>query len=210
MLGKDKNEEIYKWLKTKIKLERYSYHQIHIFINLFISQYKIFKGKKIYFFKNEEDVTDECIDKFAEATKYFTYGGFSKLLLEKEDNLDIKNDEIDLLSKEYKNDLERENFEQKLIFVVENKDNKFGDLLGIFYELDISNNALENGEALGKLTKDQKIEREKKKKTMSLELFQKLEYLEILKKILDLDNPLSPDEKNGKKNNFFVRNNREG
>jgi len=83
MLGINKNKEIYDWLKSKIKLERYSYHQIHIFINLFICQYNIFKGKKIYFSDGGRDVTNDCIDSFAEATKYFTYGGFSKLLLEK-------------------------------------------------------------------------------------------------------------------------------
>ena len=200
MLGKDENKEIYNWLKETIGLTRYSYHQIHIFINLFISQYNIFKGRKIYFSENGKDVTKKCIENFAKATKYFTYGGFSKLLLEKEDNLDDKIDEIDILSKEYKNDLENEKFEQKLIFIVKNKDNKFGqDLLGIFYKLNISNEALENGNYLGKLTEEKNKEREEKKKTMTLEMFKKLEYLEIFKKILDLDNPVKPDENNDKK-----------
>jgi hypothetical protein len=159
MLGIDKNKEIYDWIKSKIKLERYSYHQIHIFINLFICQYNIFKGKKIYFSDGGRDVTNDCIDSFAEATKYFTYGGFSKLLLEKKEKRDISNDkidEIDILSKEYKNDIDNETFDKKLIFIVKNKDGKFGDLLGIFYNLDISTNALTNGEALGKLTDKKK------------------------------------------------------
>jgi len=200
MLGKDENEEIYKWLKEMINIKRYSYHQIHIFINLFISQYNIFKGRKIYFSKDGEDVTKDCIDHFALATKYFTYGGFSKLLLDKEDNLDNNVDEIDILSKVYKNDLEKETFDEKLIFIVKNKDNKFGgNLLGIFYELDISTKALDNGEALGKLSEKRKKEREEKKKTMTIEMFKKLEYLEILKKILDLDNPVLPNENNDEK-----------
>ena len=200
MLGKDENKEIYIWLKETIGLKRYSYHQIHIFINLFISQYNIFKGRKIYFSNNGKDVTPKCIENFAKATKYFTYGCFSKLLLDNKDNLDNNNDEIDILSKEYENDLENKTFDTKLIFIVKNKDNKFGEnLLGIFYELNISNEALENGNILGKLTEEQKNKREEKKKTMTLEMFKKLEYLEVFKKILDLDNPVRPDENNDKK-----------
>jgi hypothetical protein len=111
MLGISENKKIYEWLKKKLKIERYSYHQIHIFINLFICQYNIFKGKKIYFRgKNGEDATDECIDSFAEATKYFTYGGFSKLLLEKKENQETQKDEVDILSQEYYNYLQNEKF----------------------------------------------------------------------------------------------------
>jgi hypothetical protein len=168
MLNLDNNNDIYKWIKEKfkkIKLSRYSYHQIHIFINLFICQYNIFEGKKIYFSKGDEDMTDKCIKSFAEATKYFTYEGFSKLLLEKkkEDQQDTK-DEIEILSKEYDNDLKNENFDKKLIFIIKNKDGKFGDKLGIYYVLNISTDALENGEALGKLNSKQKEDRKKKKK----------------------------------------------
>ena len=36
MLGISENKKIYEWIKKNIKIERYSYHQIHIFINLFI------------------------------------------------------------------------------------------------------------------------------------------------------------------------------
>ena len=200
MLNYDSNEEIYKWLKNNIGLERYSYHQIHIFINLFISQYyTIFKGRKIIFKDNGKDVTKECIEDFAEATKYFTYGGFSKLLLDKNDNQDNKVDEIDILSKEYKNDLEKQKFDKKLIFIVKNKDEKFGkDLLGIFYKLNISTSALENGEALGKLSEEKKNKRKEEKKKIGAEKFEKLEYLKIFKKILDLDNPVKPGKNNGK------------
>lgn len=198
MLGINNNKDIYQWLKKKIKLERYSYHQIHIFINLFICQYNIFKGRKIYFQEKGVDVTKKCIDSFAEATKYFTYGGFSRLLLEKKDQQDIKEDEIDILSKEYDNDLKNEQFDKKLIFIVKNKNGKFGDCIGIYYVLDISTKALENGEALGKLSKEEASKREQEKEKLSLEMFEKLEYLKILKKILDLENPVKPDKNKGK------------
>ena len=196
MLGISDNKKIYKWLKEKIKIERYSYHQIHIFINLFICQYNIFKGQKIYFSEGGKDVTDKCIDSFAEATKYFTYGGFSKLLLEKEDNKNTIKDEVDILSQEYDNDLKNEKFDKKLIFIVENKNEKFGKYLkGIYYNLDISTEALKNGEALGKLSEEEKEERKRKKEEMNPETFEKFEFLKILKKILDLDNPVKTKNK---------------
>ena len=198
MLGISDNKKIYEWLIKKIKIERYSYHQIHIFINLFICQYNIFKGRKIFFRgKNGEDATDECIDSFAEATKYFTYGGFSKLLLEKKDNQETQKDEVDILSQEYDNDLKNEKFEKKLIFIVKNKEGKFGDCLGIYYNLNISTEALENGEALGELTEEEKQKREKKKKK-DPKNFEKLEFLKILKTILDLDNPVKTMKKKDK------------
>ena len=65
--------------------------------------------------------------------------------------------------KENKNKKEKEKFDKKLIFIVKNKDNKFGDkLLDIFYKLDISTEALKNGEALEKLTEDKKKEKKRK------------------------------------------------
>lgn len=105
-----KNKKIYKWIKKAFDT-KILYHQIHIFINLFICQCYIFKGKKKY--ENGEDVTEKCINYFAEATKYFTYGGFSKLLLDKNDNRAPNFDEVDILSKEYKNDLEEQQQQQE-------------------------------------------------------------------------------------------------
>ena len=199
MLGINNNKEIYQWLKKNIKIKRYSYHQIHTFINLFICQYNIFKGEKIYFTgHNGEDTTEKCINSFAEATKYFTYGGFSKLLLDKKNKKDSQEDEVDILSKEYDNDLKGEKFNKKLIFIVENKNGKFGFCRGRYYNLDISTHALKNGEALGELSEEKKKIREEKKKELQPEIFEKIEYLEILKKILDLDNPVKPDKNKNK------------
>ena len=201
MLGMNDNKEIYKWLKEKIKLKRYSYHQIHIFINLFICQYNIFKGQKIFFRdNNNDDVTGKCIDSFAEATKYFTYGGFSRLLLKKKNEQETKIDEIEILSKQYENDLQNEKFNEKLIFIVKNKNGKFGDCLGIYYNLGISSDALKKGEALGKEEKERRKKKEKNQneKELPSEYIEKLEYLYVFKKILDLENPVKPDEKNEK------------
>ena len=197
MLGKNNNKEIYQWLKEIIKLPRYSYHHIHIFINLFICQYNIFKGEKIKFLGEKgEDKTTECINSFADSTQYCTYRCFSKLLLEKKEQQDTESDEIDILSKEYdNNDIKNEKFDKKLIFIVENKNGKFGLCRGIYYNLDISDEALKNGEALGKLSDKEKEKREKKKREIPLEIFEKLEYLKILKTILDLENPVKSKKK---------------
>jgi hypothetical protein len=80
MLGIDSNEDIQKFVKKYIGVPKYSYHQINIFVKLFISQYNKLK-KKIHF-KNDKgkDVTDKCIQDIANCTKYFTNGGFAQLL----------------------------------------------------------------------------------------------------------------------------------
>ena len=186
MLDIDNNKDIYNWIKKNIKIHRYSYHQINIFINLFICQYNKFGGNKLTFYKNGNDVTGDCIERFAEGTKYFTYGGFSKLLLEERSRNDSKMDYIDLLSEEYDNDLKKD-FNKKLIFII--KDRK------IYYNLDISTEALKNGEALYKLSEEEKVEKKKKIEKDSLENVLKYEFLLILKKILDLPNPVKPNEK---------------
>ena len=121
-----------------------------MFINLFICQYNIFKGEKIQFKKGNLDTTKECIKAFSKATKYFIFGGFSKLLLKKKSDKEIKIDtkekEIDLLSKEYfeNNDFAKQDFKDKIIFIVKNK-NPNANIKGYYYELDITKEALENG-----------------------------------------------------------------
>ena len=129
MLGKkaEDNEEIKKFVKKYIGIEKCSYHQINIFINLFISQYNKFETK-LYFYhyeldnkgqKVEKDITDKCIEEFAKCTQYFTNGGFSKLLTG-----EIKSNKkkyIDKLSEIYDNDLNNMEFPSPLIFIIKEK-----------------------------------------------------------------------------------------
>ena len=120
MLGYDStknSEEIEKFIKKMIGIEKYTYHQVQIFIKLFISQYGKFRGK-IKFSENGKDKTDQCIEEFAKCTKYFTCGSFAKLLMNKYfDN----NDYVDLLSEVYDNDLKDTNFDTPLIFIIKEK-----------------------------------------------------------------------------------------
>ena len=73
MLGYNSNVDIQNFVKKYIGLEIYSYHKINIFIKLFISQYNKFKTK-LYFYNDNIDITEKCIEEFAECTKYFTNG----------------------------------------------------------------------------------------------------------------------------------------
>ena len=71
--------------------KKYSYHQIIIFIKLFISQYNKFDSKLTFYVvtkkggktEKKTNVTDRCIKDFAESTKYFINGGFQNFLMEK-------------------------------------------------------------------------------------------------------------------------------
>ena len=142
MLELDTNEKIYNYIIDKMKLSVYSYHQINIFINLFINQYNKFGGKKLTFLENEEDVTDECIKNFAKGTNYFTYGCYAKLLTQgarmKDNNLDVKEIEkyfINEISTRYKNDINNHLYESPLIFIIKERME--------YIDLDISDNALE-------------------------------------------------------------------
>ena len=118
MLGITSNEGMQDFVKKYIGVEKYSYHQINIFVKLFISQYSKFKSK-LRFTNKGEDVTEKCIEEFANCTKYFTNGGFARLLtgLEKND----KRDFIDKLSEIYENDLNNMTFPSPLIFIIKEK-----------------------------------------------------------------------------------------
>ena len=108
--GFEKDEEIENFIKEKIGIKEYSYHQIKTFIKLYISQFKSFESK-IKFTNSGGDITQKCIQYFAESTKYFTNGGFAKLIMEKKY---IKN-LFDLCLDAYENDLK--DFNTPLVFV---------------------------------------------------------------------------------------------
>ena len=116
LLGINTNEKLEQFLKDNIIIKKYSYHQINIFIKLFISQFdKI--ATKLYFTKSGEDITDECIRDFANSTLYFTNGGFSKLLTRTIETKATK--ALDKLSEVYSNDINEMEFTSPLIFIFE-------------------------------------------------------------------------------------------
>ena len=187
MLGKNDNDQIYKWVKEKLgklKMTKYSYHQINMFINLFISQYNKYGGEKLRFLERGIDVTKKCLTTFAEGTKYFINGGYAQLLIEDKNENNKSIDEIEILSQEYENDINNiDNYDKPLIFIIKKKN--------IYYELNISNEALKNGEVLGKQFKE---EIKKNEKTNDNKEFEKILFLSVIKNILDLKNPVKPEK----------------
>ena len=108
------------------------HYQLIIFIRLFISQYSKFKKKITFFYQEgnkEIDDTKESILDFAKSTKYFTKGGFIKLLMNKNESKDKKKNYIDLLSDNYDDDLKSTKFDVPLIFI--NKEKKEANFLMI-------------------------------------------------------------------------------
>ena len=207
MFNLNNNKEINDFIKNifdSLNIKKYSYHQINILINILISQYSNKgDGKKLnfktvekipmkflffnYIFEKEKDLTDECLSYLIKGTKYFINGGFSSLLLnDKGENKD-KKDDIDILSEAYEDDINNIKYDQKLIFIPKRKNKDY-------FLLDISNEALENGEVLYKLD-DKKKELRKKQKKKYQENFEKIEFLGVLKEILELENPIEPDGK---------------
>jgi len=67
------------YILENIGTNRYSYHQINIFIKLFLNQYKA-DNKKLSFSDHGKDVTNQCIENFAKCTQYFTLGIYARFL----------------------------------------------------------------------------------------------------------------------------------
>ena len=120
--GFKNDEEIEKFIKenfNSINIEEYSYHQVQTFINLYISQFESFNSKLQFKNYKGNDITQECIKYFAESTKYFTNGGFAKLIMKKKKINDI----FELCLDAYENDLSKAKFETPLIFYNKEKSN---------------------------------------------------------------------------------------
>ena len=112
LLGKEAEtvEQIENFVKENIGLKEYSYYQIQIFINLFISQFGI-SNKKIRFYDSQKnDITNKCIKLFAESAKHCIYNGFANLIIKRRNNIRNK---TDLCLDIYKNDLSIE----KLLYI---------------------------------------------------------------------------------------------
>ena len=110
--GIDDNKEIEKLIKNNIGIKDYSYHQAKTFIKLYISQFDSIE-KKIKFTNSDGDITQKCIKYFADSTKYFTNGGFAKLIMERKNIKDI----YDLCLDAYENDLSKAKFDTPIIFI---------------------------------------------------------------------------------------------
>jgi len=113
--GIDDNKEIEQFIKDNIGIIDYSYCQVKTFISLYISQFSAFESK-LKFVNSDGDITQKCIQYFADSTKYFTNGGFAKLIMEKKLKKD-KLDKFELCLDAYESDLSKAKFDTPLIFV---------------------------------------------------------------------------------------------
>ena len=118
LLGIDSNGKIKEFISKYIGTKKYSYHQINIFIKIFISQLGKFPNK-IKFIIDNKDVTEETIEEVSKSTQYFTNNEFTKLLIGIDGN--NKDDYIGLLSEAYNNDLRNMKFNYPLIFINKEK-----------------------------------------------------------------------------------------
>ena len=115
MIGMKSLEDIEKFIKENIDIKEYSYHQIHIFIKIFISQFIKFEGKILLQDYKGENINNELIKYISESTKYFTNGRFAKLIFEKNNYFYDNNFEPD------RDEWNSKYFETPLVFIDINK-----------------------------------------------------------------------------------------
>ena len=83
LIGKETNEEIEEFIKNNLGVKEYSYHQVQIFIKIFISQFRMLENVIKIIDSDKNDDTEKCIQYLAESSKYFINGGFPKILTKK-------------------------------------------------------------------------------------------------------------------------------
>ena len=115
LIGEDKNGKIEQFIKDNIGIEIYSYHQIQIFVKLFINQYSKIEGKINFNDSGNSDIKNKCFEYFKKTTQLFTNIGFAQMLMSK--NYEKKKDKFDLLYDAYNNGLENTKLKTPIIYV---------------------------------------------------------------------------------------------
>ena len=133
----DSNEKIEQFIKNNIGIEKYTFHQVNIFIQIFISQFDFFKTVFKIIRRDGQDETEKYIKKFAKVTQYFTKVYFSKLFINKNN---IQRNYTNVLLEMNYNDLDCINFKIPLFFIV--KERK------IFLELELKKKNINYQESL--------------------------------------------------------------
>ena len=170
IIGKSTNKEIEEFIKENIGIKEYSYHQVKTFIKIFINQFNTFGGKLKFSNSQGIDITNKIIKDTAESTKYFTNGGFPKLIMDKKQYI---KDKIDLCLEPYENDLNKVKFKVPLIFV----DKKTMKLNIEIFSDNFNESVIETSNKM---------------------INSSYKYLKRLKQILYLENDLEKDEGNRK------------
>ena len=101
ILNTKDNSKFLEFINNNIGIEKYSYHQLNIFINIFIGQYGNYNKtgeSKMTFYEGDKAITKDLIENFGKCTKYFTSGAFANLLVDK-DKMNKINAKIKSLNK---------------------------------------------------------------------------------------------------------------
>ena len=111
ILGYDNIDMIKQFIKNNIGMENYTYFQVRIFINIFISQFNMFSDR-IKFVKDGLDLTHQYVSDITKTSIYFTSNGFTRIISEKK----IDNIKKDLLYQSLYFDLQSK-YNFPLIFI---------------------------------------------------------------------------------------------
>ena len=119
LLGLNSNEAIEKDFLVKYlsDLKKYSYHQIIIFIKLFISHFNKFKSK-LCFTKEGKEITEKCLNYFTKSYICCIDNGFQELIMKEKiqkENMDNK----ELFSKAYEKNFRDKKFDIPLFYIDE-------------------------------------------------------------------------------------------
>ena len=129
ILSINTNEKIKEFVDKYICIENYeyTYHQINIFINILIEQFKNIKNISNFFDTNKNVEIKLLVEKIAKSTQYFINTKLSKSLIEIEKNNKEENNYINILSKIYNDEFNNIKFPYPLIFINQEK-NKYNEL----------------------------------------------------------------------------------
>jgi len=104
IIGKETNEEIEEFIKNNIGIKEYSYHQIQMFIKLFLCQFNNIEGKIKFIDSNGKDLTDKMLQNTISIAKYCANGTFSNLLMNKNiSNNDKLYESLDSINNNFNN-----------------------------------------------------------------------------------------------------------
>lgn len=110
------NQQIELFIKKYIGFEKYSYHQIHIFIKLITSQFTRFKSKLLNYIEDNKE-EGFYIGEFSKYEIYYVMKGYTKYLIEKFNNSEkVKDNENHYFDIYEKEELKREKFDMPLLF----------------------------------------------------------------------------------------------
>ena len=109
-LGIDLNDKIKDFILKYIGEERYSYHQINLFIKYFISYYSKFNHSFINF-EDGENLKKIYMPEFTKTIKYFVNCGLTRLLTQQNNNYNIKDYIYKLFEVYFSDLLSKNNFD---------------------------------------------------------------------------------------------------